>query len=155
MSDSNAVIIGLDYGTTYSGIAYTSTHVGGRELDSGQVKVLDQWPPERGSQKVPTKITYSSSSKSSLGFGFDICKDDSSSIFQWTKLQLTSDDPTKELKILRGLMGGLGLIEKYVAEDRNDSKSLPAFLSKGPEHVMRDYLIKLSHYFFGQYTGML
>ena len=73
--------------------------------------------------------------------------------FRWTKLQLTSIDPTKELKILRGLTSGLGLIEKYIAGDRSQTSALPIFLSKGPEDVVRDYLIAMSRTFYQGWVG--
>ena len=56
------IIVGLDFGTTYSGLAWASTHRPGRR------ETITTWPAGEPSDKVPTKLRYAAG-ETQWGFG--------------------------------------------------------------------------------------
>ncbi|KAH7126600.1 hypothetical protein B0J11DRAFT_613987 [Dendryphion nanum] len=147
----NVVVIGVDYGTTFSGIASTIIK-NGETVGNGDINVFTDWI-KRSSQKVPSQLSYGTSLDNSSQWGYDISTDNSHRTFRWTKLHLTGNDPAKELHVLSKLIGSLGLIEKYTSGDRSVCKELPIFLGKGAEDVVRDFLFVMSRRFFDRWRG--
>ncbi|KAK8000514.1 hypothetical protein PG990_013114 [Apiospora arundinis] len=86
----DAVIFGIDFGTTYSGLACGLTNQNGR---SGQprVDVIRDWPAEtvyeRDLQKVPTRLHYGDDGQ--IYWGFNI--PDNVEPLQWFKLLLLDE----------------------------------------------------------------
>ncbi|PWW76350.1 actin-like ATPase domain-containing protein [Tuber magnatum] len=79
----NSIKIGIDFGTTYSGIAWAHTST------PGEINIIDRWVTGRNrtSAKVPSEIAYTSSG---VKWGFGIPS--RGSRLAWFKLLL---DPTK------------------------------------------------------------
>ncbi|KAK7514991.1 hypothetical protein IWZ03DRAFT_443731 [Phyllosticta citriasiana] len=98
------IIVGVDYGTTYSGISYVTSNA--NSID--QIEIINTWPNcDEVVSKVPTRIAYASENSgfSSDKWGFAVPS--SSVSYTWTKLLLDSnaslteyDDPS-----LRDLFG--------------------------------------------------
>ncbi|KAF8453879.1 hypothetical protein BDZ91DRAFT_853119, partial [Kalaharituber pfeilii] len=68
--DHGALIIGIDFGTTYSGVAWCYTG------DASKVKVIKQWPGlgqvNGNSDKVPTVICYAATDYTKYRCGFEV-----------------------------------------------------------------------------------
>ncbi|KAH6664839.1 hypothetical protein B0J14DRAFT_606807 [Halenospora varia] len=83
--ESPFVVVGIDYGTTYSGAAWAKSGA----LD--QVEVISQWSSQvlgaTDSEKVPSDISYNINNTPSK-WGFEIGGEDVP--FRWTKLLLTN-----------------------------------------------------------------
>ncbi|KAF4628841.1 hypothetical protein G7Y89_g9311 [Cudoniella acicularis] len=80
------IVVGIDFGTTFSGVAYGNTH-------DGHLNIVQQWPGmssplDRSSEKVPTQILYDSEALGGFKWGYQI-RDDVPR-HQWFKLDLES-----------------------------------------------------------------
>src|SRR5271163_2854180 len=104
-SGENRLIIALDYGTTFTGrlpyfliclysyvgivsnvslgVAYQVVTYECGTADISKSKVLTNWPI-RANKKVPSEISYSSTSERNYQWGFDIGNDSHKMI--WTKM---------------------------------------------------------------------
>ncbi len=86
MSDdqSNVLIIGIDFGTTYSGVAWATPY----DVQQEQINLIHSWPgmgQEKG--KAPTELYYDDGQ---IYWGYEI-PDDVDPV-QWFKLQLLRDE---------------------------------------------------------------
>ncbi|KAF8853277.1 Hsp70 family protein-like protein [Acephala macrosclerotiorum] len=92
------IILGIDYGTTFSGVSYVTTD----KCDIQDINLVTNWPgTDAGLWKAPTRIAYA---LENLGmrlnrWGFEVDPDHKS--YSWTKLQLDAnarpsdyDDPS-------------------------------------------------------------
>ncbi|KAK3683332.1 hypothetical protein B0T22DRAFT_245329 [Podospora appendiculata] len=137
------LLIALDYGTTFTGIAYLSVSKQ-KEQDLNalvdDIRVLSRWPTSDStteSPKVPSEISYSPSPKGCLQWGHDI--DDGSRVLKWTKLELEENrDRGAELKTLAETLYGLRLLD--LSESAVIDNNIPRHLAKEPEDIVRDYL---------------
>ncbi|KAK8161278.1 hsp70-like protein [Phyllosticta citrichinensis] len=129
-SSLHKIIVGLDYGTTFSGVSYVTSN----EHSFNKIEVISQWPGTSDmTSKVPSRIAYASENRN-LGadtWGFAVTS--SMESCSWTKLLLDRgtaltdfDDPA-----LKKIMGS-GMLR------------LPA--GKLAKDVCQDYLTNLYHY---------
>ncbi|KAK7539979.1 hsp70-like protein [Phyllosticta citribraziliensis] len=102
------IVVGVDYGTTYSGISYVASN----ETDPDKIEVINQWPGAPGVvAKVPTRIAYAVENPN-LGtdkWGFAVSSGSIS--YTWTKLLLDGsanhaeyDDPALQDLFGQGMM---------------------------------------------------
>lgn len=90
-SNSKRIVIGIDFGTTFSGVAWAMS---AGNL-SGNVEVISRWPNTTGvksiSEKVPTKLRPLGNSDPQWGF---LIPDDapSNEVLRWFKLFVFSLD---------------------------------------------------------------
>ncbi|RJE22726.1 hypothetical protein PHISCL_04942 [Aspergillus sclerotialis] len=123
-TNRHKIIVGVDYGTTYSGISYVES----TKTRLEDINVITSWPDERGtSWKTPTRIAYVAENKdlSSSQWGFSVTPRMKS--YSWTKLLLDKNTPLTKFddNSLRDLYGE-GLL------------SLPR--GKTAQKVVEDYL---------------
>ncbi|KAK6505981.1 hypothetical protein TWF506_010908 [Arthrobotrys conoides] len=89
------IIIGIDWGTTWTGVAWTLiTEKIQNSNEDAKINVIQQWPAgSRTSDKVPTEFVYTGDgSWENLKWGFQAqAPDFSSRVIRWTKLLLDSD----------------------------------------------------------------
>ncbi|KAF8420973.1 hypothetical protein EV426DRAFT_610121 [Tirmania nivea] len=117
-NSDTAIIIGIDFGTTYSGVSWALT--AGRK----EVRIINDWPNPHGSvgnhDKVPTTISYDANGKVARWGHNVLVKDDS---FKWIKLML---DPS----------------HKYFANSpkRKELTLQLKKVGKTAEEVVKDYL---------------
>ncbi|CAG8949948.1 hypothetical protein HYFRA_00004279 [Hymenoscyphus fraxineus] len=120
------LIVGIDYGTTFSGVSYVTTDKSG--LDD--INIVTSWPGEQGtSSKTPTRISYSAENPSitSNKWGFQVHPRLIS--YSWTKLLLDKnaavgehDDPTLSEMLGDGILqlppfrGAAGVCEDFLRE---------------------------------------
>ncbi|EHA22088.1 hypothetical protein ASPNIDRAFT_139705, partial [Aspergillus niger ATCC 1015] len=120
------IVIAVDFGTTYSGIAW------GQMSDPDTHYIINQWPQNTSdtcdgltSEKVPSEVTYeyTKSGKKCL-WGFQIL--DSMPRVQWIKLGLVPDHKL-----------GVG---SRLSATYNDCRRIPVPYHSSPEDVVTDYL---------------
>lgn len=86
------LVIGVDFGTTFSAVAWAIGAVDSPET----VKVITQWPSNTGrvsSEKVPTKLRLLGNDESEWGFLIST-KAPNNEILQWFKLYVVSQHIT-------------------------------------------------------------
>lgn len=86
----NKIIIGIDFGTTYSGVAYLFTGV-----DKPEPIPITEWPGAKGANrpKVPTLIRYEKPPDRSYQWGYEIAHSMDADKIEAIKLLLDPDHP--------------------------------------------------------------
>ncbi|KAK3312872.1 hypothetical protein B0H66DRAFT_607926 [Apodospora peruviana] len=132
-----SLIIAVDFGDEHTSVAYLTRRGVIKEPDkaSDDIKVLQSWPSLHSST-VPTKISYTPSSRGCRQWGYDI--DDNSTVQKGLLSGLEEKSREQELDDLVGLVFG--------AADVDLTESVPAYLCKGPEQVAKDFLSKLAEF---------
>ncbi|KAK4197073.1 putative heat shock protein family 70 protein [Triangularia verruculosa] len=138
--------IALDYGTTYTGVAYlpiSAVNLKQRGLEeyTEDIKVITAWPPKEEQEKVPSQLSYSVTPKGCEQYGYDI--DDNSLVLKKTKIQLeamgTRIDELRTLSELLKELRDLDLSQEEVIEN-----GIPEHLAKEPEEIVKDYLDQIA-----------
>ncbi|KAF4634009.1 hypothetical protein G7Y89_g4107 [Cudoniella acicularis] len=102
------IIIGIDYGTTFSGVSYVTTD----KSDIDDINIISSWPGDSSaSWKTPTRIAYSKNNPTikSNKWGFEVYPKLTS--YSWTKLLLDKnaavgdhDDPALSNMVGPGML---------------------------------------------------
>ncbi|KAJ5325285.1 Heat shock protein 70 family [Penicillium brevicompactum] len=116
VDDRARLIVGLDFGTTWSRVAF------GMENCPGDIEVIQTWPggSNRTTEKVPTLISYRGT-KLAWGYQIDYTEEGSKTTIQGLKLLLDES-------------------QAYRFEPARESKLLIEELGKTPVGVAGDYL---------------
>ncbi|KAM7182876.1 hypothetical protein V8F20_012817 [Naviculisporaceae sp. PSN 640] len=130
-------LICIDYGTTFTGVAWVLTENNTPTLRD--VRVVRGWPG-RMSPKVPSEITYGASrSDDHERWGFDL--KDRAYVLSWTKMEL--EPPTREMAMM--------LLHKTLEEARllgsiNNAlvDFIPLHLVRTAEEIVCDYLTEVA-----------
>ncbi|KAH6665783.1 hypothetical protein B0J14DRAFT_605889 [Halenospora varia] len=138
------IVLGLDYGTTYTGLAWMQTRDDGRPLSVADLRSFRNWPG-KDAEKVPSSYSYSKTSRQARKKQWGYSIDDQSRVLRWTKLELEPRETKKELEELRELVQGLNLVKK-LKENRDTGKvdEIPRHISKDAIEIIRDYLSKIA-----------
>lgn len=126
--------MGIDYGTTFSGVSYVTTEKSG--LDD--IKIITSWPGEQGSSsKTPTRIAYARENPQiqSNKWGFEVHPRLIS--YSWTKLLLDKNAAVAEHDdVALSNMAGSGILQ------------LPSF--RNATGVCEDFLHEVYTYVSGK-----
>lgn len=162
ISQESRIVLGIDYGTTYTGepthgegkrcrssrLTMSSIGLAWMQTKAGENESLDDltvfinWP-EKDAQKVPSEFSYSRSIGKKQQWGYSMSAD--ADVIKWTKLELESRTTVRELEVLRELVKGLDLVNKLRGnENAALTNDIPRHLSRSAEDVVRDYLCKVS-----------
>lgn len=137
------IVIALDYGTTYTGIAFAVVRSNQQPnvnaitrdaISGGSIIDVVSWA-KGGHPKVPSEIAYAPSAAYNAQWGYDI----GAGVFKLcrTKLELEQQDRLEELDlILKALDGMKNLDIDHIVK----SKGLPAYPTKTPTDIITDYL---------------
>ncbi|OCT45382.1 Hsp70 family protein [Cladophialophora carrionii] len=146
----NRLIIGLDYGTTHSGISYALV---GRDQDriNGNARHDDQpgtvihnvtsWS-RKNAPKVPSIISYSPADAHEAQWGTEISRTGIEMI--WTKLQLEEQHRLDELDLLLKALDGMANLNLNPIVG---NRGLPSYPAKEPVGIVTDYLSRLRAHF--------
>lgn len=133
------MVIAIDYGTTFTGVAYLVVKHQEKNLDglAHDISVIQAWK-KHSTEKVPSDFSYSPSLIHSCEqWGYDI--DDNSRVLRWTKLSLEpSNDRILELQSLRNLLYEMRHVD--LSPDKIINNDIPRHLGKEPEDIVTDYL---------------
>ncbi|KAH0564764.1 hypothetical protein GP486_001847 [Trichoglossum hirsutum] len=147
MSSSNdRVVIGLDYGTTYTGVAYCDSQGTVRDI-----QIVVDWPGQHAhnavNEKVPSQVAYGQIDGSPYEWGAwgNIIPPNTPRQY-WTKLKL--DEKSKrprELRMLLALLAGdIGAmnLDDNDGDDDGDGNDdgPPAYPGKEPVDIVADFL---------------
>ncbi|KAF3129560.1 hypothetical protein TWF703_008847 [Orbilia oligospora] len=136
------IVIGLDFGTTYSGVAYCDEK-GAAEGTSG-VQLITSWPGLAAhtatNEKVPSRIAYGTPPEPDIIWGNQIKHNTKASINSCMKLKL-DERPAHIRHFLEVLTRGMaGMDVKDEDESSNEPLDHP---SKTPVDMVADYLTKV------------
>ncbi|KAI9764968.1 MAG: hypothetical protein M1840_007890 [Geoglossum simile] len=130
------LIIALDYGTTFTGVAFHPVTGDQDHVNVDEIRILDQWHEDL-SLKVPSAISFSPT----VRWGFKV--DPGASALVWTKLELEQQERRDELwMILTALVGMNDLDYSKIVE----SAGLPQYPTKDPVDIVAEYLSKVREY---------
>ncbi|KAF2395573.1 hypothetical protein EJ06DRAFT_268430 [Trichodelitschia bisporula] len=138
------VVVGIDYGTTFTGLAWAQISDDVSEPTLDQVQCFSDWP-ERKETKVPSVLSYSRSSGQYHQWGHSIDPATANVALQWTKLELQGRSPLKELEKLLELTKGMRLANKLQEGSTLDP---PRHLARNDEDIIRDYLAKVARHWY-------
>jgi len=138
-------VIALDYGTTFTGFCYAVEGTG----DQNHLFLSEQWPTRptaslvgrAGSQKVPSRISYSPAPNGEHQWGFDIAP--GSLEIMWTKLELDDQNIHEELSMILQALDAMEDFDPAVIE-REDG--LPPYPALDPVDIAADYLRYVREY---------
>ncbi|KAI1373089.1 hypothetical protein F4677DRAFT_430205 [Hypoxylon crocopeplum] len=134
-SSAPRFLIAIDYGTTYTGVAWILTV--GETPRLSDIKVVRNWP-NGIDPKVPSLYTYSANSGDQWGYGIG----DNAYVIRWTKLELEQPSLVEALRSLRLTLleaNHLGFTEENVLRNQ-----IPRHVIKTPSDVMTDYLTEVA-----------
>ena len=132
---SSRIVIAIDYGTTYTGLALARTKTNHANIDD--IEVLQNWGPNGNNQsKVRSMISYVKSLTHGTQWGSAV--DDHATAMVNTKLEL-EPQPTRfdELELTLYLLMGTGNLAFQHLKSIGDQ---PAYSSAAPQKVVQDYL---------------
>ncbi|KAJ5196017.1 hypothetical protein N7449_006496 [Penicillium cf. viridicatum] len=116
----NCLIIGIDFGTTFSGVSWVTV----ARFNKEDINVITDWPGTSNDEaKVPTRLSYENGAKEPL-WGFQV--DNTEQALQWFKLLLL-----KEEDMWKDLRGSDQLVK---------ARKLLRDWGKTPEDCIADYL---------------
>ncbi|KAF2168394.1 hypothetical protein M409DRAFT_53083 [Zasmidium cellare ATCC 36951] len=135
---SNRLVIAVDFGTTYSGIAITTTDA--HHANLANIEVISDWGPRMSNlEKVPSVISYSQPRNGEKQWGTDISEGAVTMVNQKLELEL-QDSRLDELDLTLYVLKGTN----YLAfEHIRDAGAHPDFTYNTPEEVVTDYLWRL------------
>ncbi|OCK87440.1 uncharacterized protein K441DRAFT_682663 [Cenococcum geophilum 1.58] len=149
---SNRLIIGLDYGTTFTsmaapisrkwsnnglGVAYQFVTYEKERADIHASTIITNWPG-KAHYKVPSEISYSAAAEHNHQWGFDI--HGGSQRMVWTKMELDQQGRKQELKSILDALVGMKNLD--LGEIRKEN-GLPSYPAKEPVDIVADYLSKV------------
>jgi molecular chaperone DnaK (HSP70) len=163
-ADGSKIVVGLDYGTSYTGLCRNiilgtllallltfSPFLGlawaqiqrmdNRDMHDIELRVMTEWPGQTG-QKVPSLVSYSRTPNAREQYGNDI--DDQSEVVSWTKLDLDPQNVTNHLKLLEDTTRGLKLVPAlYRKEKPVMERDIPFHIAKDTTEIVQHFLEKV------------
>ncbi|KAK0726065.1 hypothetical protein B0H67DRAFT_480099 [Lasiosphaeris hirsuta] len=139
------VVIGLDFGTTYSGVAHCDNN-GAREGTAG-VKLITGWPgiSNATNEKVPSRIAYSPPPNAQILWGNQIKHNTKAAVHACMKLRL--DEKMKGSEQFRLLLAFLTSrmtdLDVSVDDLLDKPDGPPEYPGKDPVDMVADYLTKV------------
>jgi len=126
-------VIGLDYGTTFTGVAYREV-TGDDDDEDNHTVVPTNWP-KGAEEKVPSEISYSLAPGAERQWGYDISPGGRKMV--WTKLELEQQERPDELRMILDALDGM---RNLSFEDTIQREELPSYPGKDPVDIVADYL---------------
>ncbi|KAF7190557.1 hypothetical protein HII31_07716 [Pseudocercospora fuligena] len=129
------LVLAVDFGTTFSGVAFTTTDAHHAVLD--EIDVIQDWTTRMSNMdKVPSVKSYSRASNGEAQWGSDISENAITMVNQKLELEI-QDSKLDELDLTLYVLKGAG----YLSFDHlREAGSNPDFSCKAPEEVVADYL---------------
>ncbi|KAJ9663048.1 hypothetical protein H2198_001040 [Neophaeococcomyces mojaviensis] len=131
------LVVAIDYGTTFTGVAFANTQSNVAQLS--KIEVMQDWGSKMGNQhKLPSVYSYVIATNGEEQWGTDISENAVTMVN--TKLELeVQDKKLDELELTLQVLEGTGnLAFEYVKK----SGGHPAYTWKTPTEIVTDYLTK-------------
>lgn len=135
------LIVALDFGTTYTGVAYTISSGPICELDD--ISVVRNWGTEAGHQdKIPSATAYSLSTQA-IQKQWESNASPDVVTFVHTKLELEVQDTLSELEMTLQMLDGLQDLNFADSITGNHSDNRQTYAHKSPEDIVTDFLTRV------------
>ncbi|KAF2463990.1 actin-like ATPase domain-containing protein [Lindgomyces ingoldianus] len=137
------LIIGLDFGTTFSGVAYCETDSKGSARDVTQIQLVTNWPGVGlgNTEKVPSRISYGTAPKNEIKWG-NLVTHKTKEVHALMKLRL--DERTNKSKQIRMLLafltGNFGSLNIDDLDSDQEEDAPPEYPGKDAVDIVGDYL---------------
>lgn len=136
-NDQSRLIIAIDYGTTFTGMAWKVIPFNTNVVNPTTVEFLTDWQPNYAEPKVPSVISYSPSRGHYSNWGDSV--DPQALKMSWTKLQLDEQSRSQELEWILDALQNM----KISMESLGQKKRMPPYPANSPVDVVSDYLMKI------------
>jgi molecular chaperone DnaK (HSP70) len=133
---SERLVIGIDYGTTYTGVAFVC-HNGKKQPTIGNISLITDWPGTARNatdEKVPSEVAYSDQK---FEWGNKIRHYTEREA--WTKLLLDETYSKDQLRLIQKLFHGDADLTEDEADPASDA-NLTRQLAKEPVDIVTDFL---------------
>ncbi|KAI3339486.1 hypothetical protein F4824DRAFT_45665 [Ustulina deusta] len=129
-------VISIDYGTTYTGVAWILTTGNTPRLED--INVVTNWPTGELRPKVPSLFTYTENPGEQWGYGIG----DNAHVISWNKMKL--EKPSR-LEAIKTLLKTLEPAEQLAFDPLSASRNqVQPHLAKTPEDILGDYLVRVA-----------
>ncbi|KAF2461821.1 hypothetical protein BDY21DRAFT_329742 [Lineolata rhizophorae] len=147
----NRVVIAIDYGTTYTGIAFFPMTVNTVRLLVDEIRFVGSWPSAAAGNgrsnlneskeefKVPSDISYAAAKNAAKQWGFDICP--GSPVVRHAKLEFEPQQRLEELRMILTVLEGTKNLDLQAI--RNAQDGIVAFPARDATQVVADYLLRV------------
>ncbi|KAJ4412725.1 hypothetical protein N0V91_000487 [Didymella pomorum] len=135
------LVIALDYGTTFTGVAYATPS--GNQCGLDEIDVLTDWGPQMDNHdKVPSVISYSQpGAKGEQQWGSSLSSEAVAMVH--TKLELGLQNVLGELDMTLQILDGMKNLDFDQLLLSRGNEELPPYSHKSPEAIVTDYLTKV------------
>ncbi|KAH9884837.1 hypothetical protein F4778DRAFT_799407 [Xylariomycetidae sp. FL2044] len=130
-------LIAIDYGTTYTGVAWVLTT--GSQPRLSDIHVVSNWP-DSIDPKVPSLYTYTASDGQRWGANIG----ENAYVIRWTKLELEKPSLEAALNTFRRTLLQVKHLN-FRSEDVRDNR-IPHHITKTPREVMTSYLKEVAEF---------
>ncbi|KAH7070302.1 hypothetical protein FB567DRAFT_613128 [Paraphoma chrysanthemicola] len=137
------LVIGIDFGTTYTGVAF-ATPLGSSCL-LHEISVINDWGPDmKNHDKVPSVISYTNASEDFQQWGSSLSPDAVTMVRK--KLELCHHSLQGELDLVVQVLEGMKNLNFEDLIQGSKERKLPVYACKTPEQIITDYLTKIFTY---------
>jgi molecular chaperone DnaK (HSP70) len=135
----SALVIGLDYGTTYTGVAFAAPK-GGQSFSLEDIELVDVWGDRMDNHdKVPSVISFSAPSRAGeQQWGSDLSADAIAMVH--TKLELDLQEVQGELDLMLHALQGM---KDLHFDELKKVGALPAYTDQTAEQIVTVYLSRV------------
>lgn len=131
-------VICVDYGTTYTGVAWILTNPPAQPIFS-DIKIVKNWTQDHGTQKelkVPSEYTYSANEGENWGFNIG----ETAYVIRWSKLQLEVPDRLSALRSMKRSLQEARKLEVRPEQQWMHGTETPTHLAKTSSDTVSEYL---------------
>ncbi|KAK4169554.1 hypothetical protein QBC43DRAFT_375362 [Cladorrhinum sp. PSN259] len=131
------LIICVDYGTTFTGVAWILTDPP-KQPTAADIKIVQNWTQggvTENQYKVPSEYTYSRNTGARWGFNIA----DSAYILKWTKLQLEVPSRASALRSMKRLLQEADKLDIDPGNGEAE-KSIPGHITRTASEIVTEYL---------------
>ncbi|KAF5027434.1 hypothetical protein F66182_454 [Fusarium sp. NRRL 66182] len=133
-------VICFDYGTTYTGVAWTFVD-GQHQTRLDDVHVVKNWSSDYIQEKVPSLFTYTPIQGRRWGFGIG----NNPFVIQRPKLELPKPEPVQALRTLTRTVEHAFILRQALQKSAHQQHALiPIHVTKSPYDAIKDYLIRVA-----------
>ncbi|KAF2249310.1 hypothetical protein BU26DRAFT_519428 [Trematosphaeria pertusa] len=138
------LVIGLDYGTTFTGVAYATP--AGNRCALREIDVVTDWGPQmENHDKVPSVVSYSRPSTArEQQWGSSLSPNAVTMVH--TKLELDLESVAGELDLTLQVLDGMKNLNFLRIMGDQEGDGIPAYSHKSPEEIVQDYLSRVFQY---------
>ncbi|PVH78397.1 hypothetical protein DL98DRAFT_590324 [Cadophora sp. DSE1049] len=132
------LVVAIDYGTTFTGVAYATPRFDDANLD--EIEIVSNWGTKMGNhEKIPSIYSYSPAPNGEEQWGVDVTEDAVTMVNTMMELHV-QDDKIDELELVLQVLNGTCNMD---FENIKAQRGYPKYPVKSPNEVVTDFLSKV------------